>query len=99
MKILVTGGAGFIGSNIVDAYIADGHEVAILDNLATGFKENVNSRAKFFECDIRDEPSVARCFDEFKPDAVSHHAAQLDVRKAVSDPVYDASVNIGGALN
>ena len=99
MKILITGGAGFIGSNIADAYLADGHEVGILDNLATGFKQNVNAQAKFYECDIRDADAVARCFDEFKPNAVSHHAAQLDVRKAVSDPVYDAEVNISGALN
>jgi UDP-glucose 4-epimerase len=99
MKILITGGAGFIASNIADAYLADGHEVAILDNLHTGFAHNVPAAAKFYECDIRDAQGVAKAFAEFKPDVVSHHAAQLDVRKAVSDPVYDADVNIGGALN
>lgn len=99
MKILITGGAGFIASNIADAYLADGHEVAILDSLITGFRHNLPAQAKFYETDIRDADGVARAFDDFKPDAVSHHAAQLDVRKAVSDPVYDAEVNVGGGLN
>ena len=99
MKILITGGAGFIASNIADAYLSDGHEIAVLDNLVTGFRENVNPAAKFYECDICDAERVAQIFDEFKPEVVSHHAAQLDVRKAVADPVYDASININGALN
>ncbi len=99
MKILITGGAGFIASNIADAYLADGHEIAVLDNLSSGFRKNVPAQAKFYECDIRDADGVAKAFDDFKPNAVSHHAAQLDVRKAVSDPVFDANVNIGGALN
>ena len=99
MKILITGGAGFIASNIADAYLADGHEVAILDSLITGFRHNIPANAKFYEADICDAEAVAKAFDDFKPDAVSHHAAQLDVRKAVSDPVFDANVNIGGGLN
>ncbi|MBV9863869.1 MAG: GDP-mannose 4,6-dehydratase [Abitibacteriaceae bacterium] len=99
MKILISGGAGFIASNVTDAYLQDGHEVAIIDDLVTGFRENVNAQAKFYECDIRDADRVAQICDEFKPEVISHHAAQLDVRKAVSDPVYDASVNISGALN
>ena len=99
MKILITGGAGFIASNIADAYLAGGHEVAVLDSLITGFKKNVPAQARFYECDIRDADGVAKAFDDFKPNAVSHHAAQLDVRKAVSDPVYDANVNVGGGLN
>lgn len=99
MKILITGGAGFIASNIADAYLADGHEVAILDSLITGFRHNLPAQAKCYETDIRDADGVARAFDDFKPDAVSHHAAQLDVRKAVADPVYDAEVNVGGGLN
>lgn len=99
MKILITGGAGFIASNIADAYLADGHEVAILDSLITGFSHNIPAQAKLYETDIRDADGVARAFDDFKPDAVSHHAAQLDVRKAVADPVYDAEVNVGGGLN
>ena len=99
MKILLTGGAGFIASNIADAYLEDGHQVAIIDNFETGFRENIPSRARFFECDIRDNEAVGRAFDEFAPDVVSHHAAQLDVRKAVSDPAYDADINILGSLN
>ncbi|MDQ3815342.1 MAG: GDP-mannose 4,6-dehydratase [Armatimonadota bacterium] len=99
MKILITGGAGFIASNIADAYLEDGHEVAILDSLVTGFRHNVNPRATFFECDVRDTERVAQCFDEFRPDVVSHHAAQMDVRTSVLDPVFDADVNIRGALN
>ena len=99
MKILITGGAGFIASNIADAYLEDGHEVAVVDNLFSGFRGNVNPQATFYACDIRDAEHLGRCFDEFCPDVVSHHAAQLDVRKAVSDPVYDADVNIKGALN
>jgi len=99
MRILITGGAGFIGSNLADAYLADGHEVAVLDSLITGFRENVNPQAKFYEGDIRDGDFVKRSFDDFKPDVVSHHAAQLDVRKAVADPGYDAAININGGLN
>ncbi len=99
MKILITGGAGFIGSHLADAYLQDGHEVAVLDNLETGFIENVNSDARFFECDIRDGSTLARCFDDFRPDMVSHHAAQMSVRLAVADPNYDVSINLTGALN
>ncbi len=99
MKILITGGAGFIGSTLADAYLAAGHEVAIVDNLATGFHDNVSPQARFYQCDICDEAALAWAFDEFRPDAVSHHAAQLDVRKALADPVYDADINIRGALN
>jgi len=99
MKILITGGAGFIGSHLADAYLQDGHEVAIIDNLETGFIENINPDARFFECDIRDEAAVSRHFDEFRPDIVSHHAAQMSVRLAVADPNYDVSINLIGALN
>jgi UDP-glucose 4-epimerase len=99
MKILITGGAGFIGSHLADAYLADGHEVAIVDNLETGFRENINPDARFYECDIRDESTLAKHFDEFRPDLISHHAAQMSVRLAVADPNYDVSVNITGALN
>lgn len=98
MKILLTGGAGFIGSNLADAYLADGHEVAVVDNLATGFRENVPAAARFYSCDICDDAALARAFDEFRPDVVSHHAAQLDVRKALADPICDADINIRGAL-
>ncbi len=99
MKILITGGAGFIGSNIADSYIEAGHEVAVVDNLATGFKHNIHSDAKFYECDICNREKLSHAFTDFAPDVVSHHAAQLDVRKSVSDPSYDANININGALN
>jgi UDP-glucose 4-epimerase len=98
MKILVTGGAGFIGSNVVDAYIEAGHEVAVLDNLSTGKKENLNPQAKFYEVDLRDK-NLVNIVAEFSPDIINHHAAQIDVRKSVSDPIYNAEVNDIGVLN
>ncbi len=98
MKILVTGGAGFIGSHVVDAYIKAGHLVSIIDNLSTGNIKNLNPDAKFFELDIRDE-KLKEIFENEKFDIVNHHAAQMDVRKSVDDPIYDASVNILGVLN
>ncbi len=99
MRILVTGGAGFIGSNVVDAYIAAGHEVAIVDNLSTGKRENLNPQAKFFEVDITDKEKLAQVVAEFAPEIINHHAAQIDVRKSVEDPVYNAQVNEVGTLN
>ena len=99
MKILVTGGAGFIGSNVVDAYVAAGHEVAIIDNLTTGKGDNLNPQAKFFELDIRDREKVFQAVTEFAPEVINHHAAQIDVRKSVTDPVYNAEVNELGTLN
>jgi len=99
MRILITGGAGFIASNIADAYLAQGHEVAIVDNFATGFRHNLPVQARFYEADICDEQAISRICEEFRPEVVSHHAAQLDVRKAVSDPAYDAQINILGSLN
>lgn len=98
MKILVTGGAGFIGSHISDAYINAGHSVVIFDNLSMGVKENINPKAKFYQLDIRDE-KVKEIFEQEKFDIVNHHAAQMDVRKSVDDPMFDASVNIIGVLN
>lgn len=98
MKVLVTGGAGFIGSHVVDAYIELGHEVVIIDDLSTGRFENVNPSAKFYKMDIQD-PGVAELFKEEKFDIVNHHAAQMDIRKSVTDPLYDARVNILGTLN
>lgn len=99
MRILVTGGAGFIASHVADALIAQGHEVAIVDNLETGFRENINPKARFYEHDIRDAAAMDRIFDEFRPDVVNHHAAQMDVRRSTRDPVYDAQCNILGSLN
>lgn len=98
MKILVTGGAGFIGSNIVDALIEKGHDVSVVDDLSSGSIENLNPRAKFYELDIRDQ-SLEKIFAENHFDVVNHHAAQMDVRKSVADPLFDASVNIVGSLN
>ena len=99
MKILVTGGAGFIGSHVVDAYVAAGHEVAALDNMATGREDNINSGARVFRVDIRDLDKVQSALASFKPEVISHHAAQSEVPKSVADPGYDALVNIVGGLN
>ena len=98
MKILVTGGAGFIGSHIVDAYIAQGHEVSVLDNLSTGKKSNLNAAARFYEADVRDANAVGGIFAEGRFEIINNHAAQMDVRRSVADPVYDALVNIVGVL-
>ena len=98
MKILVTGGAGFIASQIADAYIAEGHKVFILDDLSTGFEKNVNTKAVFIKKDIID-PSLSKLFEKEKFDVVNHHAAQMDVRKSVADPSFDAATNILGTIN
>jgi len=98
LKIIVTGGAGFIGSHVVDRYIREGHDVVVVDNLSTGRAENINQHATFHKVDIRDE-KIREIFHDERPDAVNHHAAQIDVRKAVSDPAYDAGINILGTLN
>jgi UDP-glucose 4-epimerase len=99
MRILITGGAGFIASQIADAFTIDGHDVAVLDNLSTGLRRYVPDAATFYECDICDAVGVERVFSEFLPEVVVHHAAQLDVRKALEDPHYDATVNVLGGLN
>ena len=98
-KILVTGGAGFIGSHVVDSLIAVGCSVAVVDNLSTGRKENLNPEAKFYRADIRDGKEIERIFSREKPDFVNHHAAQIDVRKSIEDPGFDASANIIGSIN
>ncbi|MDR2708982.1 MAG: NAD-dependent epimerase/dehydratase family protein [Elusimicrobiota bacterium] len=99
MKILVTGGAGFIGSNIVDALIAKGDKVSIIDNLSTGNKKNINPQSAFYKADISNEKKVFEIFKKEKPEIVIHEAAQIDVRKSVLDPAYDAKVNIMGSIN
>ena len=99
MRILVTGGAGFIGSHVVDAYVAAGHDVAVVDNLSTGRPDNVNPAAQLHRVDIRDPAALEAAFAAFKPDVVNHHAAQSEVPKSVADPAYDASVNLVGGLN
>lgn len=98
MKILVTGGAGFIASQIADAYIREGHEVHILDNLSTGFEKNINPNAHFIKSDIS-SPAILDLFGKEKFDIVNHHAAQIDVRKSVNDPIFDANTNILGTIN
>lgn len=98
MKILVTGGAGFIGSHIVDVYVGKGHRVTVVDNLSTGKRKNLNPRARFVKGDIRDK-GLSRLFKRDRFDVVNHHAAQMDVRRSVNDPVFDASVNVMGLLN
>ena len=99
MKVLVTGGAGFIGSHIVDAALSKGHDVVVLDNLSTGDKTKVHSRARFVEGDVRDANFVNALFLEEKFDVVNHHAAQLDVRVSVASPAFDAEQNIIGSVN
>ena len=98
MKILVTGGAGFIASQIADAFINEGHEVFILDDLSTGFEKNINPKAKFIKANICNK-SLSQLFEKEKFDVVNHHAAQMDVRKSVADPAFDANTNIIGTIN
>ncbi len=99
MRVLVTGGAGFIGSHVVDRLLARGHEVAALDNLETGSRENLPPEARLYELDIRDRAGLASAFDEFRPTAVCHQAAQMSVSRSVREPAYDAEVNVLGLLN
>ena len=98
MKILVTGGAGFIGSNVVDGFIWEGHQVTVVDNLSNGLEANVNKKAQFIKVDIR-SVVMDTVFEKMQPDVLCHHAAQIDLRKSVTDPIYDADVNIMGSLN
>ena len=98
MRILVTGGAGFIGSHVVDRCVTAGHDVAVVDNLATGSRERVNARAKLYVTDVRD-PELADVFRTERPSVVIHHAAQAEVRRSVEDPRFDADVNVLGAVN
>ncbi len=97
MKILVTGGAGFIASQIADAYIEAGHTVTVIDDLSRGSKKNVNARATLHVMDVRD-PNISTIFEKNAFDVVNHHAAQIDVRHSMEDPFFDASVNILGTL-
>jgi len=99
MKVLVSGGAGFIGSHVTDAYVAAGHDVVVVDDLSTGHEYNLNSAARFARLDIRDRAAVAELMAREHPDVLNHHAAQMDVRRSVADPVFDAQINLIGLLN
>ncbi len=98
MKVLVTGGAGFIGSHVVDTYLASGYEVVVVDNLSTGQLFNLNPSATFYNMDIR-SPQLQEIFDKERPDFVNHHAAQMDVRRSTVEPLFDADINILGSIN
>lgn len=98
-RALVTGGAGFIGSHLVDALIDTGHEVSVIDNLVTGHRQNVHDRATFYEVDLRDADATRQAVEAARPDTVHHLAAQAGVRRSLADPVYDAQCNIVGSLN
>jgi len=98
MKILVTGGAGFIGSHAVDAYLEQGHDVVVIDDLSTGKRENVHPRAKLYPMDIRDE-KLEGVFATERPEIINHHAAKASVRESMVSPMLYADVNILGSLN
>ena len=98
MRIVVTGAAGFIASQIADAYLSLGHEVLIIDNLSTGDRKNLNPKARFVELDLRTSEAAAEV-ERFKPEVLNLHGAQIDVRKSVTDVRFDADTNIGGTLN
>ena len=98
MRITVTGGAGFIGSHLVDRLIEDGHTVQVIDNLYTGNKKFVHSKAQFIELDIRD-PKLYSVLEEFRPDYIFHEAAQTEVSTSMSDPMLDCDINLMGLIN
>ncbi|MBK9517455.1 MAG: NAD-dependent epimerase/dehydratase family protein [Anaeromyxobacter sp.] len=97
-KILITGGAGFIGSTIADTFLAAGWDVAVLDDLSTGKRENVPAAARFYPVDLRSAAAVEVVTTE-RPEVICHHAAQMDVRRSMAEPRFDADVNVGGLLN
>jgi UDP-glucose 4-epimerase len=98
MRVLITGGAGFIGSHVADAFLAAGHTVGVIDDLSAGTRENLDPRVHFWKADIR-EPDVSSIVGEFRPDVISHHAAQMSVAVSARDPKLDADINILGTLN
>ncbi|WP_097027917.1 NAD-dependent epimerase/dehydratase family protein [Clostridium peptidivorans] len=99
MRILVTGGAGFIGSHIVDELVKLNHQVSIVDNLSTGSEENLNKNARFYKCDITNKETLRLVFELEKPEIVIHHAAQIDVQTSLKKAAFDAKVNIRGTIN
>jgi UDP-glucose 4-epimerase len=98
MRILITGGAGFIGSSVVDGYLADGHDVVVVDDLSAGSPANVSRRARFHQVDVR-SAALDAVFAAERPEIVSHHAAQVSVRRSVEEPIVDAEINVLGSLN
>jgi len=99
MKALVTGGAGFIASHVVDGYLEMGLDVAIVDDLSRGSMNNVNPKARFYEADIRDYDAMRCIVEKERPDYINHHAAQMDLRRAVFEPAFDAETNIVGSIH
>jgi len=99
MKIIITGGAGFIASHVADAYIKADYKVVIIDNLSTGFRKNVHRKAKFYKADIRDRAAIDRIFKKEKPEIVNHHAAVAEVVKSLRDPIPTLDVNVLGTTN
>jgi len=99
MKLVLTGGAGFIGSHIAEAYLQEGLEVVVVDDLSHGKKENIPQGAKFYQLDICEQEALEEIFEKEQPELVNHHSAQIDVRRSVAEPVFDARVNILGSLN
>jgi UDP-glucose 4-epimerase len=98
MKVLVTGGAGFIGGHVADGYISEGHDVVVIDDMSGGKPENLNPKARFYQVDVR-SPEIREVFEKERPEILNHHAAQMDVRRSVADPRFDADVNLLGLLN
>ena len=99
MKVLVTGGAGFIGSHVADGYLAEGLDVVVVDDLSRGSRQNVSPQARFYQLDIRDRAALRAIFEQEKPNLINHHAAQIDVRRAVKEPIFDAECNIFGSIH
>jgi UDP-glucose 4-epimerase len=99
MKVMVTGGAGFIGSHIVDAMLSEGHDVVVVDDLSTGKRANLDPRARLYQVDLRDEAALKAVFEQEQPEAISHQAAKANVRESMARPRLYAEVNIIGSLN